>query len=100
MEGVDNEKRREVMKILKRRRWDGKQVCRPIFQRQWPGFHGYWVKRCGSDTMAKILLTALAESLRALDTQLHLFLGWAYKDSWEDIMKPIKNVSRRMYRKK
>ena len=50
--------------------------------------------------MAKILLTALPESLRALYTQLHLFLGWTYKDIWKDIMKPMKNVSRRMYRKK
>ena len=92
--------RQEVMKLLKRPIWDGKQVSRPIFQRQWQGFHGYWFKRCGSDTMAKILVTALPESLRALYTQLHLLLGWTWKDMWEDIMKPMKNVARRMYRKK
>ena len=100
VEALDDEIRRGVMKILKRPSWDGKQVSRPIFQRQWQGFHGYWFKRCASDTMAKILLTALPESSRTLYTQLHLFLGWTYKDIWEDIMKPIKNVSRRMYRKK
>ena len=50
--------------------------------------------------MAKILLTALPESLRGLYTQLHLFLGWMYKDILGDIMKPLKHVSRRMYRKK
>ena len=100
MEALDDETRREVMKILKPPSWDGKQVSRPIFGRQWQGFHGYCFKRCGSDTMAKILLTALPESLRALYTQLHLFLGWTYKDIWEDIMKPMKNVSRRTYRKK
>ena len=100
MEALDDETRREVMKIRKRPSWDGKQVSRPIFQRQWQGFHGYWFKRCGSDTMAKILLTALPQSLRALYTQLHLFLGWTYKEIWNDIMKPMKNVSRRMYRKK
>ena len=49
--------------------------------------------------MAQILLTALPESLRALYTQLRLFLGWTYKDIWEAIIKPMKDVSRRMYRK-
>ena len=44
-EALDDETRREVMKILKRPSWDGKQVSRPIFQRQWQGFHGYWFKR-------------------------------------------------------
>ena len=100
VEALDDGTRREVMTILKRPSWDGKQVSRPIFQRQWQGFHGYWFKRCGSDTMAKLLLTALQESLCALYTQLHLFLGWMYKDIWEDIIKHMKTVSGRMYRKK
>ena len=100
VEALDDETRHEVMKILKRPSWDGKQISRPIFERQWQGFHQYWYKRCGSDTLAKILLTALPESLRSLYTQLHLFMGWSYKDIWTDIMKPMKNVSRRMYRKK
>ena len=81
VEALDDETRREVMKILKRPSWDGKQVSRPIFQRQWQGFHGYWFKRCGSDTMAKILLTALpvltcpvyaASLVFGLDVQGHL----------------------------
>ena len=65
VEALNDETRREVMKILKRPSWDGKQVSCPIFERQWQGFDGYWFKRCGSDTMAKILLTAVPESLRA-----------------------------------
>ena len=62
------------------------------------GFHGHWLKRFGSDTMAKILLTALLESLRALYKETHFFLGWTYKDIWGEIMKPMKNLSRRMDR--
>ena len=100
VEALDDETRREVMQILKRPSWDAKQVSCPIFQTQWQGFHGYWFQRCGSDTMAKKVLTALPEPLRALYTQLHLFLGWTYQNIWDDIMTPMKNVSRRMYRKK
>ena len=87
------------MKILERPSWEGKQISRPIFESQWQGFHQYWYKCCGSDTLAKILLTALPESLRSLYTQLHLFMGWSYRDIWTDIMKPMKNVTRRMYRR-
>ena len=100
VEALDDETRREVMKILKRLSWDGKQITHPIFERQCQGFHQYWYKRCGSDTLAKILLTALPESLRSLNTQLHLFMGWSYTDIWTDIMKSMKNVSRLLYRKK
>ena len=100
LEALDDDTRREVMKILRRPSWDGKQVSRPIFERQLQGFHRYWYKRCGADTMAKILLTALPESLRSLYTQFHWFMGWTYKHSWQDIIKSSKNISRRMYPKK
>ena len=100
VETLDDETRQEVMKILKGPSCNGKQISRPIFRRQWQRCHGDWFKRCGSDTIAKIILTALPESLRTPDTQLHLFLGWTYKEIRGDIIKPMKNVSRRMYRKK
>ena len=78
VEALDDETRREVMKILEGPISDGKQISRPIFERQWQGFQQYWYKCCGSDTLAKFLLTALPESLRSLYTQLHLFMGWSF----------------------
>ena len=100
VEALDDVARWEVMKILKRRSLVPKQISRPIVEPQWQGFHQHWYKRCGSDTLAKFLLTAPLESLRSLYTQLHRFMGWSYRDIWTDIMKPMKNVSRLMYRKK
>ena len=71
--------------MLKCPKWNGNYKQWLAFELLWRRFHDHWSRRCGANLMAKILITTLPESKRALYTELRMTMGWTYQQIWLDL---------------